>query len=104
MSRVVPERLVDFFMNGIKDVDDSCEYSSQLNRLLSRTECRNSLNEREIELLRNYAEKVMKIGELDCYSIEKIQDIEQEIFGTRGVLGFLGVSAQHCLVKPTWPF
>lgn len=101
MGRVLPENLMYFLKNGIKDVEDGYEYASELNRILNSHDCQTSLSSREIEFLRDYADKVKKVGEIDYYSEERIKEIEREHFGNRGVLGFLGVTNEP---KPQWPF
>ncbi|MDP4093605.1 MAG: hypothetical protein Q8920_09620 [Bacillota bacterium] len=101
MGRNLPQNLMYFIKNGIKDVEDGYEYSSELNRILNSHDCQTSLTSREIEVLRDYAEKVKKIGETNYYAEERIKEIEREVFGTRGILGFLGVAAES---KPQWPF
>lgn len=101
MAKVIPQKLMDFMKNGIKDVDDGYEYSSELNRILNSDDCQRALSSREIELLRDFADKAKKVGEINYYSEERIKEIEREIFGSRGVLGFLGVTNES---KPQWPF
>lgn len=102
MARTIPDNLSYFLKNAIKDVDDGYEYASELNRILNSDSCQTGLKSREIELLRDFAEKVKKeIGEINYYSEEKIKEIETEFFGARGIWGFLGDSADH---RPQWPF
>jgi len=101
MDRTIPQKLLYFFKNGIKDSDDGYEYASELNRILNSDDCQHSLSGREIDLLREYADKVKKLGELDYFTEEKIKDTEKELFGTRGILGFLGITIQS---NPIWPF
>ena len=101
MERNIPEKLIYFLKNGIKDVDDGYEYSSELNRILNSDDCQRALNDREIEIMRDYAEKVKNIGEINHYSEERVKEIENEVFGLRGILGFLGIGTQP---KPLWPF
>jgi hypothetical protein len=105
LARNIPEKLIYFLKNALKDVDDGYEYASELNRILNSDDCQTSLSSMEISALRDYAEKVKKVGEINYYSEEKIKDIEREIFGSRGVLGFL--SADHSSSvgsQPIWPF
>lgn len=101
MAREIPQKLLSFLNTGIKDVDDGYEYASELNRILNSDVCQTNLNPKEIEILRDYADKVRKIGEFSYYSEEKVKDIEREHFGTRGVLGFLGFCNTS---KPSCPF
>jgi uncharacterized protein with ACT and thioredoxin-like domain len=101
MERTIPERLVYFLKNGPKDSEDGYEYASELNRILNSDDCQHALKSREIELLRDYAEQVRKLGELDYYVEEKIKETERDIFGTRGIIGFLDGKADS---KPQWPF
>lgn len=101
MSRNIPEKLVYFLKNGPKDVDDGYEYASELNRILNSDDCQLSLSSKEVELLRDYADKVKKLGEINHYTEERIKDVEREFFGSRGILGFLGVTTES---KPQWPF
>lgn len=102
MAQNIPEKLLYFLKNGIKDVEDGYEYASELNRILNSDDCQNNLSGKEIESLREYAEKVKKAGEIDYYTVERIKEIEREFFGTRGILGFLGVIQEPS--KPLWPF
>lgn len=101
MARDIPEKLLSFFKNGLQDMDDGYEYGSELNRILNSDDCQTVLSGKEVETLRDFADKVKKIGEINHYSEERIKEIENEIFGTRGVLGYLGVTNQP---KPQWPF
>ena len=102
MERIIPDKLVYFFKNALKDVEDGYEYSSELNRILNSDECQLALTNKEIEALRDFADKVKKAGEITYYTEEKIKDLEAEHFGKRGALGYLGVS--HETTKPQWPF
>lgn len=101
MSRVIPQKLIMFLKNGIKDVDDGFEYCSELGRILNSDDCQLALTGKELDLLREYAERVKKIGEINYYSEEKIKDIERDIFGSRGISGFLEIADAP---KPQWPF
>lgn len=101
MARTIPEKLMYFLKNGIKDADDGYEYASELNRILNSDDCQAALTGREREMLRDYADRVKKVGEVNCYSEERIKEIEREFFGGRGILGFLGVTQES---KPQWPF
>jgi predicted house-cleaning noncanonical NTP pyrophosphatase (MazG superfamily) len=101
MGRILPENLMYFLKNGIKDAEDGYEYSSELNRILNSHDCQAMLTAKEIEIMREYCDKVKKVGEITYYSEERIKDIETEHFGKRGILGFLGVTAE---TKPEWPF
>lgn len=103
MDREIPEKLLYFLKNGIKDVEDGYEYSSELNRILNSDECQHTLSAKEIELLRDYADRVKHVGEITYYTEERIKDSEREFFGTRGILGFLGIG-QNPSPKPKWPF
>lgn len=91
MAREIPEKLLDFLTNGVKQIFDGYEYSSELNRILNHLECKESLNDREIEVLRDFAEKVKKIDDYDYYFDKRLKGIEEEFFGVRGILGFLGI-------------
>lgn len=103
MPREIPQKLLYFLENSLKDVDDGFEYASELYRLLNSDDCQKSLKSKEIEALRDYAAEVKKsIGEIDHYSEEKLKAIETDHFGERGILGYLGVSHEHH--KPQWPF
>jgi hypothetical protein len=102
VEREIPQKLIIFLKDALKDVDDGFEYSSELYRLLRSDECQINLKEREIDTLREFADKVKNIGEIDCYSEEKIKDIECEVFGNRGILGYLGVETLD--PKSKWPF
>lgn len=101
MERKIPEKLVIFLKNAVKDVDDGYEYSSELNRILNSDECQTSLSTKEIERLKEFSDKVKKIGEINYYSEERIKDIEREMFGSQGIAGYLGISKE---TKPVWPF
>lgn len=102
MNGEIPEKLKYFLKNGIKDVDDGYEYASELNRILNSDECQTALTGKEIETLREYADKVKKIGEITYYSQQRIKDLEREFFGERGILGYLGEPVTPD--KPVWPF
>ena len=101
MGRVLPENLMYFLKNSIKDAEDGYEYASELNRILNSHDCQTSLSSKEIESLRDYSDEVKKVGEMDYYSQERIKSIEAEHFGSRGILGFLGVTNEP---KLQWPF
>ncbi|MCX7747255.1 MAG: hypothetical protein N2645_10245 [Clostridia bacterium] len=101
MAEIIPDKLLNFLKNGIKDVEDGYEYSSELNRILNSDDCQTALSSKEIEVLRDFADKVKKVGEITYYTEERVKNIESEIFGKRGVLGFLGVKVE---TKPQWPF
>lgn len=101
MARIIPDKLMYFIKNGIKDAEDGYEYASELTRILHSDECQTNLSSRELEIMVDYAEKVKKVGDITYYSEERIKEIEQEHFGNRGILGFLG--AAHT-AKPQWPF
>ncbi|WP_010247524.1 hypothetical protein [Acetivibrio cellulolyticus] len=102
MNGEIPEKLRYFLKNGIKDVDDGYEYASELNRILNSDECQTSLSGKQIELLREYADKARKVGEINYYSEQKIKDLEREFFGENGILGYLGETIAPS--KPVWPF
>ncbi len=102
MNGEIPENLKYFLKNGIKDVDDGYEYASELSRILNSDECQTSLSGKEIEALREYADKVKKIGEITYYSEQRIKELEREFFGEQGILGYLGQPAIPD--KPLWPF
>ncbi len=102
MEREIPQKLIIFLKTALKDVDDGYEYFSELNRILRSDDCQMVLKDREVETLREYADKVKNVGEIDCYSEERIRDIECEVFGNRGVLGYLGVETNE--IKSKWPF
>ena len=103
MSREVPAKLLSFLKTGVQDVEDGYEYASELNRILHSDECRHALTDKEIELLRDYADKVSRLGEITYHTEERIKDAEREFFGDRGILGFLGIK-QAPQPKPVWPF
>jgi hypothetical protein len=103
MQREIPEKLRYFLKNALNDVDDGYEYSSELNRILNSDDCQLSMSSREIEALREYADEVKKVGEINHYTEERIVEIERERFGSRGILGYL--NADHgAPAKPLWPF
>ena len=64
MERIIPEKLVNFFKNALKDVEDGYEYASELNRILNSDDCQGALSGKEIESLRDFADKVKKVGEI----------------------------------------
>jgi len=101
-ERVIPEKLSNFIKNGIKDVDDGYEYGSELNRILNSDDCQRSLTPKEIDKIREFADEVKKLGEITYYTEQRIKDIENEIFGSSGLAGFLGISKEK--PKPFWPF
>ena len=103
MSRVIPNKLMSFYKTALDDVDDGYEYASELNRILNSDDCQIALSPKEIDALREYAEEVKKVGEINYYTREKILEIEKEHFGTRGIPGYL--KADHGDPgKPLWPF
>jgi len=101
MNREIPEKLLYFLNNATKDLEDGYEYASELNRILNSDECQRALTGREIEFLRDFAYKVRSVGEIDHYTEERIKAIEQEVFGERGIKGFLGIESRP---KLQWPF
>lgn len=103
MARELPEKLLYFLKNAFKDVDDGYEYASELRRILNSDDCQRTLSGRELEALRDFAEDVKKVGELNYYTEEKVKELEQEHFGSRGILGYLGVEP-GAPQKPVWPF
>lgn len=103
MAGTVPETLLNFLKNAIKDVDDGYEYASELNRILNSDKCQLALSNKEIEALRDFADEIKRsVGEINYYSEEKIRNIEIDRFGSRGILGFLGIDEVKS--KPQWPF
>ncbi|HEY9062333.1 MAG TPA: hypothetical protein VIO64_17815 [Pseudobacteroides sp.] len=104
MAKCVPEKLIRFFKVMVKDIEDGYEYATELNRILNSDDCQHSLNSMEIETLRDYAEKVKKVGEINYYTEARIKEIEREIFGTRGVLGFLNDHTSNSCPAASWPF
>ncbi|KNY24805.1 hypothetical protein [Pseudobacteroides cellulosolvens] len=104
MAKNVPEKLVRFFKDMAKDMEDGYEYATELNRILNSDDCQLSLNDMEIETLRDYAEKVKKVGEINYYTEARIKEIEHEIFGSRGVLGFLSDHTSPSFPAARWPF
>jgi predicted house-cleaning noncanonical NTP pyrophosphatase (MazG superfamily) len=101
MERNIPEKLMYFLKNALKDSEDGYEYSSELNRILNSDDCQSALKSKEIEVLKDYSEKVKHVGEINHYSEVRVKEIEEEVFGHRGILGFLGVVPTQ---KPQWPF
>ncbi len=103
MSREIPDKLLFFYKTALKDMDDGYEYASELNRILNSDDCQRALSAKEIDALREFAEEVKKVGEINHYTEEKIKELENERFGSRGMLGYL--SADHgSPQKPLWPF
>lgn len=103
MSREIPQKLSSFLKTALDDVDDGYEYASELRRVLNSEECQEALSPKEIDALREYADAVKEVGEIDHYSRERILEIEKEHFGTRGIPGYL--KADHgSPQKPVWPF
>ena len=103
MNREIPQELLYFLKNGIKDVDDGYEYANELRRILHSDKCQQALTTKELELLRDYADKVASLGEINYYIEERIKETEADFFGDRGILGFLGIQ-QPTHAKPIWPF
>ena len=101
MERNIPDNLIYFLKNALKDVEDGFEYACELNRILNSDICQISLRSKEIEVLKDYSEKVKHVGEINHYSEVRVKEIEEEVFGQRGILGFLGVIPTQ---KPQWPF
>jgi hypothetical protein len=102
MTRDIPEKLLYFLKNALHDVDDGYEYSSELHRILNSDDCQRALKTIEIETLRVYAEKAKEIGEIDYYAEERLRAVELEVFGKRGIRGYL--DAPHEASKAVWPF
>jgi len=103
MSREIPNKLLSFLKTAFDDLDDGYEYASELNRILNSEDCQTVLSPKEIDALRDYAEEVKKVGEINYYTKERILEIEKEHFGTRGIIGYL--KADHgAPEKPVWPF
>jgi hypothetical protein len=103
MSREIPNKLSSFLKTAFDDVDDGYEYASELKRILNSDDCQQALSPKEIDALRDYAEDVKKVGEINHYTIERIREIEREHFGERGIPGYL--KADHGKPeKPVWPF
>ncbi len=102
MERNIPQNLIYFLKNGIKDVEDGFEYSSELNRILNSDDCQKELSRKEIDMLKEFSDKVKKVGEINYYTEEKIKEIEREFFGSSGISGFLGIVEEKA--KPIWPF
>ena len=103
MSREIPNKLMTFLKTALEDVDDGYEYASELNRILNSDDCQTVLSPKEIDALREYAEEVKKVGEINHYTIERIQEIECEHFGERGIPGYLKVDHGKP-EKAIWPF
>jgi predicted house-cleaning noncanonical NTP pyrophosphatase (MazG superfamily) len=103
MAKEIPNALLNFLKTALDDVDDGYEYASELNRILNSDECQTSLSPKEIEALRDYADDVRKVGEINFYTRERIAEIKRDHFGTRGIPGYL--KANHGKPeKPVWPF
>ena len=103
MAREIPDKLAYFIKNALQDMDDGYEYFSELNRILNSDDCQNSLTGKEIDALREYAEEVKDVGEINHYTEVRIKELESEHFGSRGISGYL--SADHGTPqKPVWPF
>ncbi|NLV36013.1 MAG: hypothetical protein GXY17_04980 [Clostridiaceae bacterium] len=103
MSREIPQKLMSFLKTAVDDVDDGYEYASELRRILNSDDCQTVLSPKEIEALREYADEVKTVGEINYYTSERIREIEKEHFGTRGITGYL--KADHGEPeKPVWPF
>jgi predicted house-cleaning noncanonical NTP pyrophosphatase (MazG superfamily) len=105
MERIIPKALLDFLKNSIKDLDDGYEYASELNRVLNSDDCQLNLSSKEISRLKDFAEDVKKVGEINHYTEERIKNIETEHFGRGGILKFLGINSDsNNDTKPIWPF
>lgn len=102
MNSIIPEKLKYFLKTALKDMDDGFEYSSELNRILNSDECQTALTGKQIDTLRDFADKVKKVGEINYYSEQKIIALEKEFFGEHGILGYLGENVVP--QKPVWPF
>ncbi len=103
MPREIPESLKLFLKNALKDMDDGYEYASELNRILNSDDCQRVLTGKETDALRRYADDVKKVGEMNYYAEERIKELERDHFGSRGLLGYLGVEPEAPR-KPVWPF
>lgn len=103
MSRKIPDKLMTFLKIALDDVDDGFEYASELRRILNSDDCQEVLSPKEIDALREYADEVKTVGEINHYSRDRILEIEREHFGTRGIPGYL--KADHGEPhKSVWPF
>ena len=102
MDGKIPEKLRHFLQTALKDVDDGYEYASELNRILNSDECQTALTGKQIDTLREFSDKVKKVGEITYYSEQRIKDLEKEFFGEHGILGYLGEEVVPS--KPLWPF
>ncbi|MGI6778306.1 MAG: hypothetical protein ACOX7R_09935 [Acetivibrionales bacterium] len=102
MERQIPESLKYFLKNALKDMDDGYEYSSELKRILNSEGCQSALTSKEMQRLRDYADDVKKVGEINYYTEERIREIERDYFGSNGIEGFLGLKTTPS--KPRWPF
>lgn len=103
MKRELPDILLSFLKDGIKDMEDGYEYASEFNRILNSDDCQRILTGRELDALRDYADEVRKVGEINHYTQEKIKEIEREHFGSRGIKGYLHLeeATEQTFV---WPF
>jgi hypothetical protein len=103
MTRELPVKLTYFLKNALEDLDDGYEYASELNRILNSDDCQLTLKGKEIDALRDFAENVKKaVGEINYYSRERVKELEQEHFGGKGIMGYLGTAEESG--KPVWPF
>lgn len=103
MSREIPDKLSFFLKTALDDSDDGFEYAMELRRILNTDDCQTALSPKEIDAMREYAEEVKKVGEINHYTRERILEIEREHFGSRGIPGYL--KADHgSPQKPIWPF
>jgi len=99
----VPENLKYFIKNGLIDSDDGFEYATELRRILNSDDCQANLSLKEIEKIREFADEVKKIGEFNTYTKDRIKEIENDIFGSKCLKGFLGMD-DNKTTKPVWPF
>lgn len=103
MAREIPNKLLSFLKTAPDDVDDGYEYASELNRILNSDDCQAVLSPGETDALREFADEVKKIGEINYYSRDRIAELERKHFGAGGITGYLK-GDQGKPEKPVWPF
>ena len=85
----IPVSLENFIKNAFEDCDDGYEYASELNRILNSDLCQQNLKQTDIDKLRDYADEVRNIGELNNYTKDRINDLEKDFFVSKGLLEYL---------------
>lgn len=91
----IPVSLENFIKNGKEDCDDGYEYASELNRILNSDICQQSLKQKDVDKLREFADEIRKIGEFNNYTKDRIKNLEKDFFGSKGMLAYLNCDSDE---------